>query len=238
MLTTDTDTKPVALITGAAGSLGRAIAEAFHRNGYRLALLDRRLETLRETAATIDGQSLLLEADLGEATEVLAATQATLERWRRIDVLCNVAGGFRMGTRVHETSDADWLAILQMNAGSVLRTARAVVPTMIAQRHGRIVNIGADSAQRGKALMGPYCMSKAAVHSLTQSMAAELGPEGIHVNCILPSVLDTPQNRLDMPASMHASFVPLARVAGLAAYLASPDADALNGVLIEATASS
>ena len=123
MLTTDTDTKPVALITGAAGSLGRSIAEAFHRNGYRLALLDRRLETLRETAATIDGQSLLLEADLGEATEVLAATQATLERWRRIDVLCNVAGGFRW--EIVEDGDIGVAHRLERHGGECGPSARA-----------------------------------------------------------------------------------------------------------------
>ena len=92
----------------------------------------------------------------------------------RIDVLCNIAGGFRMGEAVHETSDETWDFLFDLNARSLLHTVRAVVPRMLTAGGGKIVNVGAFAAQKGVAGMGAYCASKSAVIRLTEAMAAEL----------------------------------------------------------------
>jgi len=119
-----------------------------------------------------------------------------------------------------------------LNAHSVLNMARATVPVMIAQKHGKIVNIGAGAGQQGAARMGAYSASKSVVIRLTESMAAELKGHGINVNCVMPSIIDTPRNRADMPDADFSSWVnpdALARVIG---FLASADAAPIHGAAI------
>src|SRR5581483_10726307 len=111
------------------------------------------------------------------------------------DILCNVAGGFDMGPPVHQTPDELWERMLDINVRTVLNSVRAVVPGMIAARYGKIVNVGAAAALSGKPNMGAYTAAKSAVIRLTESMSAELRDKGINVNCVLPSIIDTPENR-------------------------------------------
>src|SRR5256885_912710 len=141
----------------------------------------------------IDHHQVLAAASVAQA---LAAV-----RFQRIDVLCNIAGGFRMGKPVHETPENVWELMLDLNAKSVINTARAVVPKMLAAGRGKIINIGAVAGLSGKANMGAYSAAKSAVIRLTESMSAELRDKGINVNCVLPSVIDTPQNRAKGAAS-------------------------------------
>ena len=113
------------MITGAAGNLGRAVAGAFAALGARLALVDRQRAGLEENDKT-----LFVQTDLLDAASVRAAVDKAIARFGRIDVLCNLAGGFRMGPAVHETPEADWDFLLGLNARTVLNTARAVVPAI------------------------------------------------------------------------------------------------------------
>jgi NAD(P)-dependent dehydrogenase (short-subunit alcohol dehydrogenase family) len=191
----------ICLITGAAGNLGRAVSAAFASAGAFLVLLDRELKSLRAAYGDKSERILLLGADLLDADAVATAVKTAAQRFPRIDVLCNIAGGFRMGSPVHETSEDTWGLMLDLNAKSVINTSRAVVPGMIAAGQGKIVNIAALAGLGGKANMGAYSASKSAVIRLTESMSAELRDKGINVNCILPSIIDTPQNRADMPGA-------------------------------------
>lgn len=223
----------VVLVTGAAGNLGRAVAKAFEARGARLALIDRRREDLEAAfGARQAAPHLLAAADLLEQAQVDATAQAALERFGRIDVLCNLAGGFAMGSAVHETSDDLWHSMMDLNAMSVLRTARAVVPAMLAAGSGRIVNVAAASATSGKAGMAAYCAAKSAVIRLTETMAAELRDRCIGVNCVLPSILDTPQNRAAMPEADFARWVTPAALADVIAFLASDAARAVHGAAV------
>jgi NAD(P)-dependent dehydrogenase (short-subunit alcohol dehydrogenase family) len=147
-------------------------------------------------------------------------------------VLCNIAGGFRMGEAVHETSTDTWELMLRLNAGTVLDMARAVVPSMLAQGQGWIVNVAAGAALRGAAHMGAYAASKSAVMRLTESMAAELRTRGIHVNCVLPSILDTPENRAAMPDADPGHWVSPEDLAAVIRFLASPAARAVHGAAL------
>lgn len=223
----------VVTITGAAGNLGAALASAFASRGARLVLIDRSAERLEQLRDDLDLSSatLLLPADLTAAESVARAVgqAATLGS---LDVLANIAGGFTMGPPLHETPDRDWDFMMDLNARSVFNTCRAVIPHMLRQGRGRIVNVSARAAREGKARMGPYCASKAAVLTLTESLAAEHKLDGINVNCILPGTIDTPQNRADMPDADHGRWVPPAALADVVVFLASDAARAVTGAAI------
>jgi NAD(P)-dependent dehydrogenase (short-subunit alcohol dehydrogenase family) len=178
---------------------------------------------------------VFLETNLFDAESVQGAIKKALDRFKRIDVLCNIAGGFRMGPPVHETKDADWDFLLNLNARSVLYTARAVVPAMLKAGGGKIVNIGAFAAQRGAAGMGAYVASKSAVIRLTETMAAELREKNINVNCVLPTIIDTPENRAAMPKADPGRWVAPQDLAAVIVFLASDAARAIHGAAIPVT---
>lgn len=224
--------KQTVLVTGAAGNLGRAVAAAFFERGANLVLLARKREELDTIYGSAGGRRLFVSADLLDTSQVDGAVQTAIERFRRIDVLCNVAGGFRMGMPVHETADAVWQSMLDLNARTVVNMARAVVPLMIAASSGKIVNMAATSALGGKADMGAYCASKSATVRLTESMAAELRDKGINVNCVMPSIIDTPQNRAAMPGADPRRWVAPAALADVIVFLASDAARAIHGAAI------
>jgi len=216
------------LITGAAGNLGRAVAKRFAEEGAQLVLIDLQTGDLESDVPNRE-RHLLVEADLLQADEVMAAVDKAMTRFGRIDVLCNLAGGFRMGEAVHETSQANWEFLLGLNAGSVLNMSRAVVPRMLAAGSGKIVNVGAFAAQKGAAQMGAYVASKSVVMRLTESLAAELREQGINVNCVLPTILDTPENRLAMPDADPSRWVAPDDLASAILFLASDQAKAIHG---------
>jgi NAD(P)-dependent dehydrogenase (short-subunit alcohol dehydrogenase family) len=222
------------IITGASGNLGRALADVFTARGANLALLDRSREHL-ESAFGSSGDRMLLATDLLDGDAVEAAAKAAVDRFGRIDALCNIAGGFRMGSPVHETSDADWNFLMDINARTVLHASRAVVPRMLAAGGGKIVNVGAFAAQKGAAEMGAYIASKSAVIRLTETMAAELRQKNINVNCVLPTIIDTPENRKAMPGADPRKWVAPADLANVIAFLASDAARAIHGAAIPVT---
>lgn len=224
--------REVAIVTGAAGNLGRAVAHALRVRGMALALVDVRLEPLRKAHGPDTEAQLALAADLASAEAAAGAAAGVLARYRRIDVLCNLAGGFAMGPKVHETPDEAWRRMLDLNVVTMVNAVRAVVPAMLAAGRGRIVNVGANAAASGKALMGAYVAAKSAVVRLTESMALELRESGINVNCVLPSIIDTPENRAAMPKADPAKWVAPAALADVIAFLASDAARAVHGAAI------
>lgn len=223
------------MVTGAAGTLGRVVADTFFARGANLVLIGRRREHLAAVFGDEGTRRLFVAADLLDERQVGAAVDAAIERFGRIDVLCNIAGGFRMGSPVHETSDADWNFLFDINARTVLHSARAVVPRMLAAGGGRIVNVGAFSAGRGAAHMGAYIAAKASVIRLTESMAAELREQGINVNCVLPTTIDTPDNRAAMPQADPARWVAPQDLAEVIAFLACDAARAVHGAAVPVT---
>ena len=150
-------------------------------------------------------------------------------------MLCNIAGGFRMGEAVHETSDETWNFLFDINARTLLHAVRAVVPHMMAAGGGKIVNVGAFAAQKGVAQMGAYVASKSSVIRLTEAMAAELREKNINVNCVLPTIIDTPENRAAMPNADPKRWVAPADLANVIVFLASDAARAIHGAAIPVT---
>ncbi len=207
------------VVTGAAGVVGRAVADAFH-------LANADVTGIDIVEAIMPYRSIV--ADLIDPAD---AARATAEAGH-VDVLANIAGGFTMGESVAETSDDTWDFMFNLNARTVLNMARAVVPGMRDRGAGRIVNIGARAGLRGAGAMGAYCASKSVVLRLTESLADELKADGINVNCILPSIVDTPRNREDMPKADFSKWVRPDQIASVVMFLASDAASAIHGASI------
>jgi NAD(P)-dependent dehydrogenase (short-subunit alcohol dehydrogenase family) len=224
----------VVVVTGAFGALGRAVAGAFGTRGARLALLDLApapaggLEGIDEDALLLGGVDL---ADMGATRRAMAAAAM---RFGGIDVLVNVAGGFRW-ERLEDGDPETWDQLYAMNLRTAVVCCKAALPAMLERGAGRIVNIGAGAAAHATAGMGPYAASKAGVQRLTESLADELKDHGITVNAVLPSVIDTPRNRADMPDADFSRWVPPAAIAEVIAFLASDAAGAVTGAAIPVT---
>ena len=229
------------IVTGASGNLGAAVARAFVDRGANVVLVDRSREHMEHAGFTDDARHLISVTDLLDQTQVNAMVQAAVAKFGGIHVLCNIAGGFRMGEAVHETSDANWNFLFDINARTLLHAARAVVPQMLKQpssasgSRGKIINVGAFGAQKGSAQMGAYAASKASVMRLTESMAAELREKNINVNAVLPTIIDTPQNRKDMPDADPVKWVAPEALADVVMFLASDAARAVHGALVPVT---
>ncbi len=221
----------VVMITGAAGGLGRVVASTFEAAGARVILIDVSEQALK-SAYPADPRRLPLAADLLDATSTFKAVDTAFQKFGRIDALCNIAGGFRMGPPVHETTAETWKFLLDINAGTLLNAVHAVVPKMLAGGGGKIVNVGAMGGTSGRPNMGAYSASKSAVIRLTESMAAELREKNINVNCVLPSIIDTPANRADMPGVDPKRWVAPQDLAQVILFLCSDAARAIHGAAI------
>ena len=207
------------VVTGTAGVLGHAVAGAFHDAGAHVTGID---------IMSDDAPWHSVTADLIDPIAAGAAITGAGD----IDILANIAGGFVMGDAVADTSDATWDFMMNLNARTVLNACRAAVPGMAARGGGKIVNIGARGALRGTAAMGAYVASKSVVIRLTETLADELKHKGVNVNCILPSIIDTPRNRADMPKANFDHWVAPADIASVVLFLASPAANAIHGAAI------
>jgi NAD(P)-dependent dehydrogenase (short-subunit alcohol dehydrogenase family) len=222
------------VLTGASGNLGKAVAAAFAERGARLVLINRQREALTAAFGELK-DAALVPADLLDRKQCQAAFEAAVQRFGRVDVLCHLAGGFRAGEAVHETADSTWNFLFDLNARTLVNIAHPVVPHMIERGGGKIVNVGAYAAQKGVAQMGAYCASKSSVIRLTEAMSAELKEKNINVNCVLPTILDTPENRAAMPDADPARWVSPQALAEVIVFLASDAARALHGAAVPVT---
>jgi NAD(P)-dependent dehydrogenase (short-subunit alcohol dehydrogenase family) len=225
----------VVIITGAAGYLGQAVSEAFRSAGAQLVLVDRATDRLPALfPALVDSPRAFLASsiDLTDSTSVAHMVAETIDRFQRIDVLVNTAGGYRAGTPVHEIPATEWDFMLDLNFRTALNTGRSVVPHMLAQGHGKVINTAGRAGFEGSARGASYSVSKAAVLRLTESMAAELKLSKINVNAVVPGTIDTPANRASMPKADRGRWVKPAAIAEVVLFLASPAARAIHGAAV------
>jgi NAD(P)-dependent dehydrogenase (short-subunit alcohol dehydrogenase family) len=226
------NTGPVAMITGAAGNLGAAAAAAFAAHGARLVLVGRTPESLRAAYPAESPDRLLLAADLSDEDAVRRGVESACAKFGGIQILCNIAGGFHYGEPVYKMPREIWNRYHELNAGTMLSAVKAVVPRMIEAGDGVVFNIGSAGSVQGHAHMGAYAASKGEVMRLTESMAEELAGTGVRVFCIMPTVIDTPENRADMPKANRASWTPPSEIADLMWLLTAKEAALMNGCSI------
>ena len=221
----------VIAITGAFGVLGSAVAKRAAASGARLALIDF---APAPAGPVPDGALALGGVDLTDAGAAATALDAVAAKFGGLDVLINVAGGFRWETLEDGSADS-WAGLYRMNVLTTANASRAALPHLRKSGAGRIVNVGANGAVKAAMGMGAYAASKAGVHRLTESLAEELKGDGITVNAVLPSILDTPTNRADMPKADPSQWVQPDDLAAVILFLASEEARAVTGALVPVT---
>jgi NAD(P)-dependent dehydrogenase (short-subunit alcohol dehydrogenase family) len=235
----------IAMITGPAKGMGAAITKAFAAEGAKLALIGRDIAAIEPVAAEVKGtgaQAIVVKCDLTDAKQCEAAAAQAKEAFGRIDILVNVAGGSGpVGKPGIETSPEEFDEIIKLNMNGCFHTMRAALPAMIAQRYGKVVNVGGTFGMRGRAGRMAYSASKWGLRGITKSFALEVGQYNINVNNVAPGMVDGPRFRDKVCADMakrlgitveeamerHASEYALKRV--------TVDADVANACLFLAS---
>ncbi len=216
---------PVVLITGAAGALGRAVAQRLAADGARLVLFDRDAAALKQHFP----QSIAEAVDITDEAAVAAGVQRALDALGRLDAVVHVAGGFEMGETVDALSRASWDRMMALNAWSFVALAKACVPAMKRQGGGSVVAVSAAAAGSGQALKGAYIAAKSALQRLVETLASECAGSGVRVNSVAPTTLDTPANRATMPDADRSGWVSLESAADAVAFLATKAGMAVHG---------
>ncbi len=220
------------VVTGGFGALGGGVAAAAVERGASVAVLDVGPSAPAALAERLGPNALLLgRVDLASPEGARKAMADVNERFGRLDALLNIAGGFRW-EEIGGGSAETWERLYALNLKTALNACQAALPYLLESGAGRIVNVGAQSALKAAAGMGAYAASKSAVHRLTEALAEELKRKGVTVNAVLPSIIDTPANRADMPKAEFDRWVSPADLAAVILFLASDEARAVTGALI------
>jgi len=218
------------IVTGGFGALGQVVAQAFADAGDKVS----RIDYAGSPHVAIPGALDIGGVDLTDIHATQHALDQVLAAHGAIDVLVNIAGGFTWETLADGALDS-WARMQAMNLTTNATITKLALPELVRSGHGRIVNIGAGAAVKAAMGMGAYAASKSGVHRLTEALAEELADKGVTVNAVLPSIIDTPTNRKDMPDADFAQWVQPAAIADVIVFLASPAARAITGALIPVT---
>jgi NAD(P)-dependent dehydrogenase (short-subunit alcohol dehydrogenase family) len=225
----------VVIVTGSVGNLGLATAQVLQKVGAKTVLVDRSNERLQENYPDLINSPdhfLAGGVDLANPDSLSKTVQTALARFGRIDSLVNTVGAWRGGKPAHETDLADWDFLFGVNLRTTLLCCRAVIPQMVRQGRGTIVNVASRDGLQGSAGYSAYSASKSAVLRLTESMAAELKTSNINVNCVMPGTIDTPQNRKAIPNGDFSKWVAPGAIADVILFLISDTARAINGAAV------
>jgi NAD(P)-dependent dehydrogenase (short-subunit alcohol dehydrogenase family) len=225
------------VVTGGAGALGSALVRLLAGRGHRVAALDqdRSEDGLQALEAALAPRCAGILADVASAAGWAAALPQIVARVGAPAGAALIAGGWRGGTPLHEEeSDETYHAMLEMNLHTARHSLRALLPGMVAHRAGSIVVVGARAAARPETSAGAaaYAASKAAVVALAQAVAAEVLEHGVRVNAVLPSVIDTAQNRRAMPGADFGRWVGVESLASVISFLLSDEARDISGAAI------
>jgi NAD(P)-dependent dehydrogenase (short-subunit alcohol dehydrogenase family) len=226
----------IAIVTGGAGALGRATNRVLLDAGATIITTDTHAHGMRDLAASLPDdlrtRFTTVEADI--ATEDGAATvvRQAIETCGGLDILINIVGGYAGGPHIAQTDLATWQQQFELNATTAFLMARAAIPAMQSRGRGRIINVSSRVARTSPAGLGAYAVSKAAVITLTEVLANETRDNGITVNAIMPSVIDTPANRGAMPDADFAAWVRPEQIGAVIRFLASDESGIISGAAI------
>jgi NAD(P)-dependent dehydrogenase (short-subunit alcohol dehydrogenase family) len=215
----------VVAVTGGLGALGQAVVRAVRAAGARVAVLDR-VEGSSEPGVLVLGG-----IDLADGAQADAALERVAAELGGLDGLVNLAGTFRWET-LEQGKPETWDFLYRVNVRTAVAASKAALPHFRTRGRGRIVNVGAGAAAKAGAGMGPYAASKSGVARLTESLADELKDEGVNVNAVLPSIIDTAANRADMPKADFSRWVAPEALADVIVFLLSPASRAVTGALL------
>lgn len=239
-MSADVSAARVALVTGAGGAIGTAVAAALARDGFAVACTDIDLAAARSTASGLDG-ARAFRCDVRSEPQVVRLREQVERALGAPWLLVNVAGVFFVH-RITELAEKDWDLLVDVNLKGTFLACKTFLPAMIAARSGCIVNIASTAGIRGGQTRAAYCAAKGGVVLLTRSLALDHGPEGVRVNCVCPGVIDTPMAdwiRLDRRRlRAWEQTVPARRigtvddVAATVSHLASPAADYMHGAVV------
>lgn len=218
----------VVIVTGAFGALGRVVAATLATRGARLGLIDAAQAVPEALAEEFAAHLLMPGIDLASLDATRAMVAQVVARFGALDAVVNIAGGFRWET-VDDGDPATWDALFTMNLKTALHVCKASLPHLLDRPGARIVNIGTGAAAKAAAGMGAYAASKAGVLRLTEALAEETRDRGLTVNAVLPSIIDTPANRRDMPQADFSRWVAPQALADVIAFLLSDAARAITG---------
>ncbi|MBV1918186.1 MAG: SDR family NAD(P)-dependent oxidoreductase [Sphingomonadaceae bacterium] len=218
------------IVTGGFGALGQAVAKAFSDRGDKVARVDFAQSAPTDLPGALDIGGI----DLTDAAATQGALDTVSAAHGGIDVLINIAGGFTWETLEDGSLDS-WARMQAMNVMTAATITKLALPALKNSTQGRIINMGAGGAIKADMGMGAYAASKAGVHRLTEALAVELSGTSVTVNAVLPSIIDTPTNRKDMPDADPTEWVTAEAIANVMLFLASPASGAVTGALIPAT---
>jgi 3-oxoacyl-[acyl-carrier protein] reductase len=230
-----------AVVTGGAQGFGRAIAERFAASGAKVAIWDHDLPFAEKTAREIGPAVIPLEVDVTDPAAVAKTRDETLQAFGRIDILVNNAGIAGVNKTVWETDLEEWRKVLRINLDGPFICCRAIVPTMLAQKYGRIVNIASIAGKEGNPNAAHYSASKAGLIALTKSLGKELAAHDILVNAVTPAAAKTAifdqmtQTHIDFMLSKipKGRFVLVEELAAMVAWLASADCAFSTGAVFD-----
>lgn len=222
----------VVAVTGGFGSLGCAVVRAALAAGAKVVALDQAPGPAG--GALPAGVLALGEVNLADAQSAPRALDRAAAEWGRLDALVNVAGTFRWETLEAGCLET-WDLLYQVNLRTTVCASRAALPHLLRSGGGRIVNVGAAAAAKAGLGLGAYAASKAGVARLTEALSEEVKDRGITVNAVLPSIIDTPANRADMPDADFTRWVAPEALAAVIVFLLSAPAQAITGALIPVT---
>ena len=231
----------IGVVTGGAQGIGRATVERFVQSGARVAIWDHDKQLAEKTAAAVGPSVRAYACDVTDEASVMAACRSTLKDMGRIDILVNNAGIAGAVAPTWETSLEEWRKVMRINLDGPFLCAKAVVPGMIAQDYGRIVNIASIAGKEGNPNAAHYSASKAGVIALTKSLAKELATRNISVNAITPAAAKTAifdqitQTHIDFMLSKipRGRFVHVEELAALIAFAASEDCSFTTGTVLD-----
>lgn len=228
-------TEPTVLITGAGSGIGQATAVRFAGLGYRVAICGRSEKNMRETLSRLPHGSLSFECDVADASQVDAMFQAIEKSWSRLDVLVNNAARYDHRAPFLELTDDQWEDILQVNVMGVVRCSRAAAAIMVRTGGGRVLNLTALQREQPIPGWAAYAASKAAIATITRSMAIELSASGIIVNAVEPAAIAawvSPDELDGASASLLGRMGDPVEVARVITFLASDEASFIVGETI------
>jgi len=221
----------IAIVTGGTGALGKAITIAFLEEGAKVVctyIVDKEKKECLSLTNKHKDKIVFIKVDVTKKKDVFNMITNTTRKFKRVDILVNVVGGFAF-SYIKDTDEKTWDLMMSLNLKSAFICSKYVLPRMIEQNYGKIINISSRPALKGSAGVGAYSASKAGVLNLTETIADETKDYEINVNAVLPSTIDTPANRRDMPEADFSKWVKPEEIARVIVFLSSDDSKPISG---------